>query len=322
MPDNPLMNRDVDTTVEPTDSIRVKLGTNCQMSCNFCHQEGNHDASDANEDEILDAIEVLRDRMGIAEVHYTGGEPTLYRGIEDLIAMTKDRGLRVSMTSNCTYSRKKLTRVIDAGLDSLNASVHHTLDPKAWLRMQGYDASDPSRIKWANRALSRVVRNIDRSRDRIETKVNTVVSDNESHVEDVFNYCKMNDIRLRLLNDLTMGQESLDRVFDIVERFDGDLIHHEVEAVSSSHKFEYRTPDGFRFDVKAIRDFYLDSMCDSCDKKGTDDCVERVYGIRLESDPLHVRLCLHRDGEPYVQPFDEFLDSPQYNEMMKLNGNA
>lgn len=308
----------MDFEMEPLESVRVKVGVTCGMSCNFCHQEGNHDAEDASVEEILEALEILQEDFGISEVHYTGGEPTLYPDLEELISKTKDRDFEVSMTSNGQYEPEKLQSVIDAGLDSVNFSIHHSLDPKAWLEMQGFDSTKPRQIRRGNRAMSRLTRNIEYAQDRIDTKVNTVVSDNPEHAKDVFMYCKTNDIPIRLLNDLTLGQEAIDNINDIIHEFDADVIGHEAEAVSSSHKFTYVTEDGYEFGVKAIRDFYLDSMCEGCEMK-EDDCVERVYGIRLESNPLHARLCLHRDGEPYAQPFDDFVDSEQYEEIKDLN---
>jgi hypothetical protein len=79
--------------------------------------------------------------------------------------------------------------------------------------------------------------------------------------------------------------------------------------------------DNYDFGVKCIRSFYLKSLCDNCPIKKSGKCYEGFYGIRLEDSPLKVRLCIYRNGYPFVQGAKEFLKSKQYKELKKDTEN-
>lgn len=93
--------------LEQDNSIRLKVNNDCQWTCTFCHNEGTelpktsnatyrvytlldlnvlalpHVENMLSDEGTLDKITDLR-KIGINEVHLTGGEPTLYPKLADM----------------------------------------------------------------------------------------------------------------------------------------------------------------------------------------------------------------------------------------------
>ena len=98
-------------------------------------------------------------------------------------------------------------------------------------------------------------------------------------------------------------------------------------AGSSDATAMFIDTDGYRFGVKQIDDVFLDSMCSGCKTMESGNCTEKYYGIRLEkvkskNDPYTVRLCLHEQASSVVMPFDQFLRSPQFREILAKKGSV
>ncbi len=55
-------------------TIRVKLNSACQYRCKFCHQEGDAEAKDIDGKQLIGAMKILSDDLGVSRVHFTGGE--------------------------------------------------------------------------------------------------------------------------------------------------------------------------------------------------------------------------------------------------------
>ena len=124
------------------------------------------------------------------------------------------------------------------------------------------------------------------------------------------------------MNDLSLGEKSLQTINFILKKNEANLIGHEITLISSSHRLDYQINEKYNFGVKCIRNFYLKSLCDDCPIRKEGKCYEGFYGIRLEDDPLKVRLCLYRNGAPFVQNLENFFKSEQYKELKKETENV
>lgn len=301
-------------------SIRVKLNSNCQFKCKFCHQEGNSQALDVIPKKLGEAVKVLRDELGFYRIHFTGGEPTLYSKFKDLISTTKELGFVNALTSNGQFKNEKLTELKEIGLSSINFSLH-TLNPYVFFNIQDMPLGMKDGVDWSRECIENTVQNILISNQVLETKVNCVVSNNSIGPREVLEFCIQNNIKLRFLNNLSLGTIATNKIKEILLEKRADLIGHEITFLSSSHKLSYQIGD-YEFGVKCIRPFYLKSMCDGCDLKKNNKCMEGFYGIRLEDNPIKVRLCLNKNKSPQVQSFSDFIKSPQFNEIKNETENA
>ncbi len=88
----------------------------CNFRCPFCH---NSELLEADVDPIMDVdelINLLKKRKGILEgVCITGGEPTLYPDLPELLRQIKDLGYKVKLDTN-GYKPEVLKQVVQEGL--------------------------------------------------------------------------------------------------------------------------------------------------------------------------------------------------------------
>jgi molybdenum cofactor biosynthesis enzyme MoaA len=252
--------------------------------------------------------------LGFREAHLTGGEPSWYPECEKLVLELHNMGLQVKMTSNGQFNAELLKRLANAGLYSINFSVH-TLNPQHLAEIQAPQRS----IEWGKKALETQLQNIRTAREMgLRVKINTVVQDSIEDATDVINFCRQEAMDLRLLNDLSLGSLSIEKIIEILQSLGAEIEGIGLVDGVSSYSCQVVTSTGFHFSVKAIRKCSLRTMCGYC--KTRDQCQEWFYGIRIEQigDRPMVRLCLHRKDFPCVQTIEDFFDSEQFDEIQQL----
>ena len=123
--------------------LRVSVTDRCNFRCGYCMPTEGVEWRPRAEILTIEEIERLVTifaSLGIQKVRYTGGEPTLRKGIERLIehaAMTP--GITsVHMTTNGSALKKKAQTYRDNGLNGLNISLD-TLQPNKFVELTGED---------------------------------------------------------------------------------------------------------------------------------------------------------------------------------------
>jgi cyclic pyranopterin phosphate synthase len=117
-------------------TLRLKITKTCNRNCIFCHREGNDQFLDIIPDEnFKKTLFLLRDSLGINEVHFTGGEPTLSPYLYHLIDVLSQRWFKVSITTNGTMQKGKIQNLFDKGLYAMNISIHW-IDVSSFLKTQ------------------------------------------------------------------------------------------------------------------------------------------------------------------------------------------
>src|SRR5215212_7295276 len=141
--------------------LRISLTDRCNFRCVYCmpalgmkFQPKDEHLSD---DELLRLIAIFA-RVGVTKVRLTGGEPTIRRGLVDLVRGIKSfPGItEVSMTTNALLLGRLAEDLADAGLDRVNVSID-TLDPDRFKAMtrggrldlvwQGIEAADAAGLR-------------------------------------------------------------------------------------------------------------------------------------------------------------------------------
>src|SRR6188474_447336 len=141
--------------------LRISLTDRCNFRCVYCmpalgmkFQPKEEHLSD---DELLRLIGLFA-RVGVSKVRLTGGEPTIRRGLVDLVRGIKSfPGIsEVSMTTNALVLGRLADDLADAGLDRVNVSID-TLDPDRFKAMtrggrldlvwQGIEAADAAGLR-------------------------------------------------------------------------------------------------------------------------------------------------------------------------------
>jgi len=121
----------------PVSNLRVSLTSKCNLSCIYCHKEGEKSPKEQiSAEEIAEILRVAA-TFEIRSVKFTGGEPLLR---PDLIEIVKSvpRGMESSLTTNGTLLADQASALKDAGLRRVNVSLD-SLNSDTYKKITGID---------------------------------------------------------------------------------------------------------------------------------------------------------------------------------------
>ena len=124
--------------------LRVSLTDRCNLRCTYCMPaeglEWLPSPQLLTDDELVRLIGIAVAHLGVTEVRLTGGEPTLRRGLPDLVRrlfeLTPRPGL--SLTTNGLSLTRLAGPLREAGLDRVNVSLD-TLSPERFVTLTRRD---------------------------------------------------------------------------------------------------------------------------------------------------------------------------------------
>ena len=328
--------------------IRLVLATGCQSGCNFCHLEG-HKSSDeigqlnpalvgwkdpnkkniplidklgnaVRSSDVQAAIDITK-KLGMDNIHLTGGEPTLHPDIIGIISRIKEEGLSVAITTHGEISPSKFDEILYSGVDSINFSLH-AITPMQYVAMdliaqRKARTSPDEALNYAKVRLRNKQANIRRAiayqnefPDRFKVKTNTVVL-NADTTREIIEWCNNEGVSPRIQRDLNNKSDSQILIDNVISELDAYPIQEDVAIGDSSGSgimYEYK---GGQFKVKEFGDIYIDEMCKSCTKKDTPGCREHFYGVRVEGGGI-VSTCIDVQTQGVtVFSQDEFLSAKE-----------
>ncbi len=99
----------------------LALTHNCNLRCHFCHirEARLAELDTAGMKRVIDRL----DRMGVAVLSITGGEPLLRRDFAELVNYAAEKGLYVKLTSNGTMSQAKYRELLATGVREIGISL-------------------------------------------------------------------------------------------------------------------------------------------------------------------------------------------------------
>ncbi|MBO3804302.1 MAG: GTP 3',8-cyclase MoaA [Candidatus Brockarchaeota archaeon] len=120
-------------------SLRISVTQECNLSCFFCHREGECSAPSERMSvgEILKLVEVGR-MLGVEKVKVTGGEPLLRPDIVEVVRGISALVEEVSLVTNGLLLRRFAGELREAGLRRVNVSLH-SLDRRNYRAITGAD---------------------------------------------------------------------------------------------------------------------------------------------------------------------------------------
>jgi len=135
----------VDRLGRPLRDLRVSVTDSCNFRCTYCMPaevfSTHHPFLNGDQllsfDEIVRVVEAIRP-LGLKKVKLTGGEPLLRSLLTELVADLKDRfpDLEVGLITNGLHLAPLLTRLKEAGLDSVTVSID-ALDQQTFGKVTG-----------------------------------------------------------------------------------------------------------------------------------------------------------------------------------------
>lgn len=124
----------------PVSNIRISLTPRCNLSCIYCHREG--EVTPEKEMTLEEIAEILRvaAKFGIRSVKFTGGEPLLRMDIVDIVRAVPPT-MESSMTTNGILLGKYAKDLKAAGMKRVNVSID-SINPETYKKITGFDQLD------------------------------------------------------------------------------------------------------------------------------------------------------------------------------------
>jgi len=129
-----------DSYGRPVTNLRISLTSRCNLSCVYCHAEGEKDPE--SEMSTAEIIEIMRTaaKFGIRSIKFTGGEPLLRPDLLEIIRAVPP-GVESSLTTNGILLAGMAKDLRDAGLRRVNVSLD-SLNHETYKRITGSDRLD------------------------------------------------------------------------------------------------------------------------------------------------------------------------------------
>ena len=255
----------VDAYGRPLNGLRIIVTPECNLSCFFCHLEGDPHGSPLTPGffrnhmtpEEYDIVAEAASSVGIDYFKVTGGEPLIRRDIVEIVGRLSGYGF-VSMTTNGVLLDTYAEPLYEAGLRKVNVSVHH-LDPKAYKMITGRSL------------IGRVLRGIEAALDTgMEVKVNVVLLKgiNESHVWSIIGFAEKMGLDVQIIELIPVGRgrkarESMYASSEAIEKRLAELGARRVVRRLHNRPI-YVMPSGIR--VELVRPVDNPYFCMGCER--------------------------------------------------------
>jgi pyrroloquinoline quinone biosynthesis protein E len=131
-------------------AILAELSHRCPLQCPYCSNPLDLERA-SNELDTFDWCHVMDDAaaMGVHQIHFSGGEPTVRRDLEDLVAHASTVGLYSNLiTSAVLLDRARLDRLVGAGLEHVQVSFQDSRGENAD-RIAGFRGGHARKIEVA-----------------------------------------------------------------------------------------------------------------------------------------------------------------------------
>lgn len=118
----------------------IVLTSFCSFHCPYCNGIREDCRGSISVEQARRAIDLWTEN-GLENLRFTGGEPTLWKGLTDLVKYAKRRGARtIGISTNAYTDMAVYDELIDAGVDSFSISLD-AADPQTGDRMSGVEGS-------------------------------------------------------------------------------------------------------------------------------------------------------------------------------------
>lgn len=104
----------------PLQRCELVLTGRCNFKCPYCRSVGGEDLP---LEEAMYTVNLWCDE-GLQNIRFTGGEPTLYKGLGTLVLLAKSRGVkRIALSTNGATALSRYEQLIDLGVNDFSISL-------------------------------------------------------------------------------------------------------------------------------------------------------------------------------------------------------
>ncbi len=278
------MNSVVDTYGRRFKTLRVSLLNKCNFNCTYCTEgEGQvkENTTILSTERLLEHIIHLHQHLQLHTVRLTGGEPTLYHQLTDVIAGIKSIGIdNIKITTNGFLLEKLAQPMKSAGLKAINVSLD-AMDEDLFFLM-----SKRNNVK-------RIIDGILEAKAiGLDVKINAVIMKgiNESQVLPLVDFAFANNITIRFLEIMAMGhlhhqpQQYFFSQEEILNIIATKYNFTKLERNNGATANYWQTSDGNIFGVIANESA---PFCSDCDRLRLDSSGN-IFGCLSNNHPISI----------------------------------
>lgn len=141
------------TPLAPPMALIAELTHRCPLQCSYCSNPLHLDAA-RNELQTRDWKNVLTEaaRLGVLQIHFSGGEPMARPDLVELVAHASASGLYINLiTSGVLLTDAMMSPLLSAGIDHIQVSFQDTQETSAD-RFGGYHCGHAKKLEAARRS--------------------------------------------------------------------------------------------------------------------------------------------------------------------------
>lgn len=136
--------------IAPPLAVLLELTHRCPLQCPYCSNpvELERANGELTTTEWCDVLSQAAD-LGVLQVHFSGGEPTVRRDLAELVRHAREAGLYSNLiTSGVAIDKPRYTELVDAGLDHVQLSFQD-VDPATAEKIANYPGAQAKKLAFA-----------------------------------------------------------------------------------------------------------------------------------------------------------------------------
>ena len=271
-------------------TLRVSLINTCNLGCIYCtcgKEELAENAKSTKEkglsvEELVTIIAQLHQKLNLEVVRFTGGEPLLYRNLDQIVGAVRDLGIRsLKLTTNGLLLENQASELKKAGITSINVSLD-AIDEDVFYKV--------SRRSGINRILNGIEKALDSG---IDVKINSVIMKNQNsdQIIPLLNFAFERNIKIRFLEIMSMGHLfgkaddfffSQDEILAVIKE---KYKFKKLQRTHSSTANYWQTEPGGIFGIVANE---TEPFCGDCNRLRLDS-MGNIYGCLSSNHPISLK---------------------------------
>lgn len=211
----------------PILSLRITLTNRCNVNCIYCHHDGMKSSkNEMTPDEIYRICEIAK-KIGVRKIRLSGGEPLIRKDIVEIISKINSIGFNdISITTNGILLEKYAEDLKNAGLDRVNVSLD-TLNAETYEFITKKD--------YLEKAKEGILKSVEVGLYPVKINMVIMKSINEHEINDMFEFCKENNIVLQLI-ELIESENCDDDKFSKEYHYKLDMVEERLSDIADEVK--------------------------------------------------------------------------------------
>lgn len=220
--------------VEAPYRMDIALTYGCDNCCAHCYNEKPRAGESLTHEEFKRVIAKVWG-LGVPHICFTGGEPTEYEGLEDLIAYAEELGVVTGLLTNGRRLKDEtfMNRLAEAGLDHVQITIHSSV-PATHDKMVGVPGAFAETVAGIKNAVASPVYTVTNT---------TLTKENADDVEELVAFLKTLGVNHIAANGIIYSGEARYTDIGLAEAELGPVLSRLAAACAAADiKFVWYTP--------------------------------------------------------------------------------